>query len=113
MPFIRTEVNLAIPPEKEKALACRFGQAISLLPGKSERYLMLSFRENALLYFAGTDAPAALCEVKVFGPLSSPACSKLTAALTESLCDELGLSADRVYVAYFSTDEWGWNGSNF
>ena len=44
---------------------------------------------------------------------SSPACSRLTAALTESLCAELGLCADRVYVAYSATDEWGWNGSNF
>jgi hypothetical protein len=112
MPFIRTETNLPIPAEKEKALARRFGQDIALLPGKSESYLMLSFRENAPLYFAGSDAPAAFCEVKVFGPLSSPACSRLTAALTESLQAELEIPANRIYIAYFSTGEWGWNGSN-
>lgn len=112
MPFIRTEVNLPIPPEKKKAIVRQFGQAISLLPGKSESYLMLSIQENASLSFAGSDEPAAICEVKVFGPLSSPACSNLTAALTECLCSELGLPASRVYVAYFSTDEWGWNGSS-
>ena len=53
MPFIHTQASLPIPPEKEKALARRFGQAISLLPGKNESYLMLSFTENARLYFEG------------------------------------------------------------
>lgn len=113
MPFIRTQVNLPIPPEKEKALARRFGQAISLLPGKSESYLMLCFEGDAHLYFAGSEKPAAICEVKIFGSLSSAACDRLTAALTEALGEELDLPAGRVYVAYFPTDTWGQGGANF
>ena len=51
--------------------------------------------------------------MKVLGSLPSPACGRLTAALTEALGEELGLPASRVYVAYFATDTWGQGGSNF
>lgn len=37
MPCIRTKVDVAISEEQEKNLKEKFGRAISLLPGKSER----------------------------------------------------------------------------
>lgn len=38
---------------------------------------------------------------------------KMTAKVCEILQVELGIAGDAVYVSYFGTDNWGWNGGNF
>jgi len=42
MPFIDTKTNVTITKEKEKELKERLGKAISIIPGKSESWLMLA-----------------------------------------------------------------------
>ena len=37
----------------------------------------------------------------------------MTAKVCEILDKELGIPGDAVYVSYFGTSNWGWNGSNF
>ena len=46
MPFINSKVSVTISGEKEKELKCRLGEAISVIPGKSESWLMLNFEDN-------------------------------------------------------------------
>lgn len=112
MPFINTKANVPIPKEKEIAIKSRFGQAISLLPGKSENWLMVGFEPETPLYFRGSDSEnIALVDVSVYGRLSRSACDKLTAAITEILREELAI--DQVYIKYEEVEIWGFNGSNF
>lgn len=113
MPYIETTANVAIPSQKERAIKERMGKAIELIPGKTERWLMLSFRENAAMYFQGSDQPCAICHVKLYGAGTEQAYSRLTAALTDILRDELSLDPSRVYVTYEEIETWGWNGGNF
>lgn len=113
MPFIQTKTNLTVTAEQEKALKTRFGKTIALLPGKSERWLMLGFEDGCRMWFGGDDAPCAYLEVKVFGSLSASGCDKLTAAITDDVCAVLDVSPDRVYVKYEAISQWGWNGNNF
>lgn len=112
MPCIQTKANVAIPPEKETAIKTRLGQAIELLPGKSEHWLMLTFEENAHVYFQGDgETPAAFVEVHVFGTLSPGPCGKLAGAVCEILHEELDIDPARIYVKFEATPHWGWNGS--
>lgn len=37
----------------------------------------------------------------------------MTGKLCHLLSGELSIPADHIYVTYFPTDNWGWNGSNF
>lgn len=114
MPFIHTKTNIPIPPEKEQALKVRLGEAIALIPGKSENWLMLGFEENCTLYFKGDkERPLAFVEVKIFGSAPDSAYDRLTAAITSILQDELGITPDGIYVKYEPVEHWGWNGSNF
>ena len=113
MPYIETTASVAIPSEKERAIKERMGKAIELIPGKTERWLMLSFRENASMYFQGSDRPCAICHVKLYGAATGQAYNRLTAELTGILHDELGLDPDRIYVTYEEIENWGWNGGNF
>ena len=45
MPFINSKVTVKISEEREKELKSRLGQAISVIPGKSESWLMTGFED--------------------------------------------------------------------
>ena len=114
MPFIHTRTSCALTAEQETTLKTRLGQAITLVPGKSEQYLMLDFSQQCHLYFQGDgDKPAAFVEVMLYGTAPDSAYDALTGAITQILSEELGIPASRIYVEYQETSHWGWNGSNF
>ena len=114
MPFISTKTNESVDKEKEIQIKEKLGQAIALLPGKSENWLMLSIEGDVPMYFRGDDSePVAFVDVKVYGGASSYAYGKMTKELTAILGDILGIAPDHVYVCYMATNDWGWNGNNF
>lgn len=114
MPFIHTRVNRPINKETEQELTKALGQAIALIPGKSESWLMLQFEENCRLYFRGNaEDGIAFVNVKLFGASTEAAYAKLTAEITRLLARHLNISPDCIYVQYDEIDHWGWNGSNF
>lgn len=114
MPFISTKTNVSISKEKEKQLKERLGQAISIIPGKSEAWLMLAFEGDIPMYFRGDDSqPTAFIEVKIFGNASSDVYEKMTGELTGIYSDILGIASDHMYIRYFGSSDWGWSGRNF
>lgn len=113
MPFINVKTNCAIPAQKAEDIKSKLGIAITAIPGKSEGWLMVNIEDSCKLYFKGTDAPAAMVQVSVYGKASSNALNTLTSNITGIMLDDLGISTDRVYVSYMCTDDWGWNGANF
>ena len=113
MPMIEAKVTMQLPAEKRNILKAEFGKAISIM-GKPESYLMINLVDGQDLYFGGNKLEkGAYVEVKVLGSVDSGASSKMTAKVCEILDKELGIPGDAVYVSYFGTSDWGWNGSNF
>ena len=106
MPFIRMSTNIDINADRDARLRSGLGRAIELIPGKTERWLMIEIADNARLGLGGDkDTPAAIFTLKAFGKEQSNECA---------LCHEcLGISPDRVYIEYEVTGQWGWNGRNF
>ena len=90
MPFINTKFSQDITAEQETELKSALGSAVSAL-GKTESWLMLGFEKNCDLYFRGEKS------------------EKIAFVYTRVL----GVPADKIYVKYSSTDNWGWNGGNF
>lgn len=114
MPFIHTRVNRPIAKETEAALAKAFGEAITLLPGKTESWLMLQFEENCRLWFKGSNQePVAFVQVQVFGKNDASACDALTGRISSLLENYLQIAPENIYVKYEETNLWGWNGANF
>ena len=76
---------------------------------------MCPFEDNMPIYFGGDDSkPAAYVEVNVFGrSVPGSAWEKLTEQIMAALGKELGIPADRTYIRYTATTDWGWNGGNF
>lgn len=113
MPFIELKTSATISQEKEIELKTAFGQAITLIPGKSEQWLMLDFFDNQKMWFKGTNEPTAMLEVKVYGGNSAENYDNLTAKLTEIVSESLAIPTGRIYVKYEEIEYWGYAGNNF
>ena len=114
MPYIDVKTTAPVTEEKCRAIKSALGDAISLIPGKSEGWLMVGIDPEKKIWFRGDDSKdSAMVTVSVYGSVSDRDSSRLTGRITEILNEELGIDPDRVYVAYGEYDKWGWNGSNF
>ena len=113
MPYIETTTSVAVSGKREQAIKERMGKAIELIPGKTESWLMLSFRDNVSMYFKGDDEPCAIMQVKLFGTADEEAYANLTETLTDIIREELDIDPDRIYSTYEEIGVWGWNGGNF
>lgn len=114
MPYMNTTTTVKLTDEKKESLAKRFGEAITVIPGKTEAHLMLGFNDEVPMYFGGeTGKPMAFVEVKILGTSTKEYFTKLTAEICRHLEEELGISSECVYVEYVEATHWGWNGSNF
>ena len=113
MPFINVKTNAKVSADLAEQIKSKLGSAITAIPGKSEDWLMVGIESEYDLWFKGEDAPAAMVEVSIYGSASSNALVTLTSHITGILTDNIGIPSDRVYVKYTSTNQWGWNGSNF
>ena len=113
MPMIKVETTVSLSEEKRDILKAELGKAISIM-GKPESYLMINLVDNQDLYFGGNKLDkGAYVEVKALGNIDAGQSDKMTAKVCEILNTQLGISGDVVYVAYFGTSNWGWNGRNF
>ena len=113
MPMIEAKVTMQLPAEKRDVLKAEFGKSISIM-GKPESYLMINLVDNQDLYFGGKKLDkGAYVEIKVLGSIDGGASVKMTARLCEILEKELGIPGNAVYVSYWGTANWGWNGGNF
>lgn len=114
MPFINLRTTKKLDENLKTDLKNKFGKAISLLPGKSEHWLMVSLVDDCSLYFQGkNDEDIAFIEVKIYGKSSSDSYNKLTEKLTSIVSSDLNIKSDKIYVEYEETPYWGFDGSNF
>ena len=114
MPFINSITNVKTTAEQQKELKTRLGQAIALIPGKSEAWLMVNLKDDQKMYFRGDDSePLAFICVNCYGNADEAAFDKMTAELTKIYGEVLGIKPDHMYIKYDASMYWGWNGSNF
>ncbi len=114
MPFISTKTTKTLTKDTERALKEAYGKAIELLPGKTEKWLMLSFDGDAHMAFHGDmESDMAFLTVSLVGSASNEAYDALTVRLCEIMYEILGLPSDMVYVKYEEIDHWGFDKINF
>lgn len=113
MPFIRVTTNATIKKGSHEELIEEFGKSITVISGKTEKWLMLEFKDQAVMAFSGSSAPCAMVEVDLFGAADEAEKSVLTSEICEIIESIVGVPQDRVYVRYLETDTWGFDGENF
>ena len=114
MPFINSKISVKITNEEKDIIKTKLGEAIELIPGKSENWLMVGFEDEYSLYFKGeASEKIAFIEVKIFGSTRKEVYSKLTGEICSIYNEVLGIPKDKIYIKYEEVSDWGWNGVNF
>lgn len=113
MPYIQISTNVSAPDCRESYLHKQLDDAMTLLPGIQSGWTMTNFRTNCCLWFGGTDAPAAIAEVFVYGDILATGCDLLTERITEILSNTLEIEVNRIYVKYTAAECWGCSGENY
>ncbi|MBR3680457.1 MAG: hypothetical protein IKL79_00455 [Clostridia bacterium] len=113
MPFIRITSNKEITKKDANFMTMELGVGIECIEGKTEAWLMLEFKGDALMAFGGSDAPCAMVEVDLFGAASEADKSAFTNSVCHIVNFVLDIPPERIYVRYLETDTWGYNHTNF
>lgn len=113
MPCILVSTNQSLSVEKQEVLKARFGKAIELIPGKTQRWLMCVFYPACNMYFQGEKKDLAFIEVGIYGQPQKDDLDRLTEELMQIVGSELNIVQKDIYIKYSTTPYWGWNGKNF
>ncbi len=114
MPYISTKTTAKVSREQEIRLKEELGRAIELIPGKSEKYLMLNLDDGCRMAFGGSTEPdIAMVEIDIFGRADDSAFDALTERVCDIINEVVGVAKNRIYVKYREVDRWGFNGYNF
>ena len=111
MPFINVKTNINI--ENKDEIKEELGKLISILPGKSETWLMVDIEDNKNMYFKGSNDPLMMVEVKIYGSSNEKVLNDFTSKTSSYLSSICHIPQDRIYISYFSTPYWGYDGENF
>ena len=114
MPYIDLKTTAKISAENEETLRKEFGKIITLIPGKTEAWLMLNFEDKCRMAFKGNaDSDSAIVSVDLLGGASEKAYADMTHAICTTVSYVLGVPFNRVYVKYGEYTHWGYAGENF
>lgn len=115
MPCIQIKTNQKTAGEKANVIKTALGRIISMFPGKTEDWLMVTIEDSCQIYFGGqTGRPMAMVEVKILGnTIDSAIAGKMTEKISKLLEDNLGTDPKDIYIRYEASPDWGWNRVNF
>ena len=111
MPFIKSKVSCKVSLEKESELKVRLGQAIEIIPGKSEQYLLLEFEDNCHLWLRGkNDKPIAYIEAAIFGNEDHRQFSNFSASVTKIYNKVLNIPVENIHIKFEDIVSWSVGG---
>lgn len=114
MPFINVKTNVSLDDTAKNTIESRLSKAISLIPGKSEAYLMCAVEDKISMMFQGnSNKNIAFVEVKILGSSSKDNYGKLTAEICNILNEEAGVDGGNCYVKFEEVQYWGMDGFMF
>lgn len=111
MPYIHVSTSKILSDAQKDAVAAALGQQVTILPGKSERSLMVDITDGGTMYFAGTRGTFAYVDVEIYGTAGFEDQKRFTEAVFETMDRCAGLDAGKVYVTVHENTHWGVNGS--
>ena len=113
MPYICVTTSAELDKMTKMKLEKAIGSLISIIPGKSERWLMTAVNDSVTMTLGGSDSPCAMVAVSLYGSADRESYDKLTANITALVSEKCDISPSRIYVSYTEHEVFGWNGSNF
>lgn len=114
MPLLTITSNISLDHESTQRLASQASAHVAGLLGKPESYVMVHITTDAIMSFAGDDAPCAMLNLKSLG-LPEDRTSEYSDSLCTFVENEMGIPGGRVYIEFASPPRhmWGWDNRTF
>ena len=111
MPYISINTSKTLSGGQKDALKTALGDKITVIPGKSERGLMIDISDGRAMYFAGEQSELAFVEVSCFWTTEFVNKKAFTEAAFLAVQETTGLPQDAIYLNYSEFEHWGVMGS--
>ena len=114
MPYINSTLTIKISDEEKEKIKSKLGEIITEIPGKSEEWLMIGFKDEHVMFFRGDKKEkAAFVEIKIFGSTDKNHKEAITSRVSTLFEEELSIPKDSIYIIFDEVKDWGWNGKMF
>ena len=110
MPYISLKTTKVLTLQQELDLKKMLGKTITLLPGKTEDYLMVHIEDNQLIYFRGEEVDCMMIDCKVYGHPDLKSKQVFVKELMSEIENITKIPVDNQYLTFEEKDEWGMNG---
>ena len=110
MPYIAAHISRALDAQQKDDLKTALGQAITVIPGKSEKGLMVEIMDSCDLYFGGEKRDCAYLDVKTYqtAELSD---QKAFCEAVFKIMEQMGFHKKDIYMTIVGLPNWGVNGT--
>lgn len=109
MPYISFKTNHNLTLRQENTIKSKSGELISLIPGKTEKALMIHMEDDQIMYFKGEETPCMMIEINLYKSAEFDDKKKLTEAMIQMIHETTKIEADNIYVIFHEFDHWGLN----
>ena len=109
MPYISFKTNHKLTLRQENTIKSKSGELISLIPGKTEKALMIHMEDDQIMYFKGEETPCMMIEINLYKSAEFDDKKKLTEAMIQMIHEKKKIEADNIYVIFHEFDHWGLN----
>ena len=109
MPYISFKTNHKLTLRQENTIKSKSGELISLIPGKTEKALMIHMEDDQIMYFKGEETPCMMIEINLYKSEEFDDKKKLTEAMIQMIHETTKIEADNIYVIFHEFDHWGLN----
>lgn len=111
MPYIEVKIAKAASRKQERTITEKLGQAITLIPGKTEKGLMINISSDEHIYKGGEFLEyGAFVNVVLKSGADHAACEKLNEEIFAIMENDLKIPAENVYITFTYCDDFGVKG---
>ena len=104
MPYISFKTNHKLTLRQENTIKSKSGELISLIPGKTEKALMIHMEDDQIMYFKGEETPCMMIEINLYKSAEFDDKKKLTEAMIQMIHETTKIEADNIYVIFHEFD---------
>ena len=111
MPLINLQVSFSLDQEEKDSVTKELGQLISLMPGRSEKYLMVAIKDGYSFHLAGEKLDrAAFMDLRLLGRESEEGQERFVVKAQEALSRLLEIPVGNIYTNILEMPHWGARG---
>ncbi len=111
MPYIDVNISKKLSDNEKDSLKAKLGELISILPGKTEKVLMIGINDGHSMYFSGQKKDIAYINVKLFKPSEFEYKNELVKKIFEFFEKEYAITSENMFMNFDEYDTWASKGT--